>query len=417
MKKGKLFILLLLPLAILKAQPFDELALTPPMGWNSWNKFGCDVSESLIMDMADALVESGMKEAGFEYVVIDDCWQVGRDSAGYIIADPIRFPNGIKYVADYVHALGLKFGIYSCAGSKTCQGRPGSRGFQEQDAKTYADWDVDYLKYDWCYNQGQDAETAYKTMSDALKECGRPIVFSICEWGSNEPWLWGNGIGHLWRTTHDIKNSFNGKMNVLRLGVLDIIDRQADLWPYAGPGHWNDPDMLEVGNKGLSHEENISHFSMWAMLAAPLIAGNDLRNMKKEVKEILTNSEVIKVDQDSLGEQAFKFIDRGKHEIWVKFLSNNELAVCFLNRSRIPWLTTFNWKNEDIIHKYCVSFNEQAYTIRNLWKHKETGTTDELFIREIPGHGVLMLRLSPLIKDKLSTNSDLNQEPDKFILK
>ncbi len=400
MKKKILLNLLLLPLITItvQGQTFEELAPTPPMGWNSWNNFGCNVSESLIMDIADALVESGMRNAGYQYVVIDDCWQVGRDSAGNILADPIRFPNGMKYLADYIHALDLKFGIYSCAGTKTCQGRPGSRGYEERDAKQYAAWGVDYLKYDWCSNGGQDAKTAYQTMSDALKVCGRPVVFSICEWGTNNPWLWGQGIGHLWRTTYDIKNVYKGKVNVARLGVMNIIDRQVDLWPYAGPGNWNDPDMLEVGNKRLNHEENITHFSMWAMLAAPLMAGNDLNNMKKEVRNILTNKEVIAIDQDPRGEQAIKFKDMGKHEIWVKLLSDNQLAVCFLNRSRVPWLTGYNWKNEEIIHKDCISFKEQVYTIRDLWKHKEIGTTEDLLIREVPEHGVLMLLLKPIQK-------------------
>ena len=187
---------------------FNALAQTPPMGWNSWNKFGCNVSEQLIKEMADAMIATGMKDAGYEYLVIDDCWQVGRDEEGNIQVDPKRFPNGMKALADYVHAKGLKMGIYSCAGSETCQGRPGSRGYQFQDARTYAAWGIDYLKYDWCSNEGQKAEAAYRTMSDALKACGRPIVFSICEWGENEPWKWGKGIGHLWRITPDIRDCY-----------------------------------------------------------------------------------------------------------------------------------------------------------------------------------------------------------------
>jgi len=333
-----LLFLCFISLGTVYAQEFEDLAPTPPMGWNSWNHFGCDVSETLIMEMADAMVASGMKDAGYEYVVIDDCWQTGRDENGNIIPDPERFPSGMKALADYIHSLGLKFGLYSCAGSRTCQGRPGSRGYQFQDARTYAEWGVDYLKYDWCSNEGQNARAAYKTMSDALKACGRPIVFSICEWGSNKPWEWARGIGHLWRTTPDIRNIFKGEINWGGLGIVNIIDAQADLWRYAGPGHWNDPDMLEVGNKGLTREENIAHFSMWAMLAAPLMAGNDLRNMDGEIKKILTNREVIAVNQDPLGNQAIRFLDMGEREIWVKFLENDELAVCFLNRDEIPWV-------------------------------------------------------------------------------
>ncbi|MFZ5942066.1 MAG: glycoside hydrolase family 27 protein [Bacteroidota bacterium] len=391
-----ILLLSLICLSSLFSQSFEELAPTPPMGWNSWNKFGCNVSEALIMEMADAMVESGMRDAGYTYIVIDDCWQTGRDSAGNIIPDPERFPNGMKYLADYVHSQGLKFGLYSCAGSKTCQGRPGSRGYQFQDARQYAAWGVDYLKYDWCYDEGQEAKSSYKTMSDALKECGRPIVFSICEWGANKPWEWGAGIGHLWRTTADIRDIYQGQINWGGLGVLDIIDKQVDLWPYAGPGHWNDPDMLEVGNPGLNHEENITHFSMWAMLAAPLMAGNDLRNMNKEVKEILTNKEVIALNQDPRGEQAIKFLDMGEKEIWVKLLADGELAVCFMNRTEEAWDLAYNWKGLNIYHKGAVYFSKQAYAIRDLWKHRDMGTTDEILKTAIPAHGVLLVRLKPV---------------------
>lgn len=294
---------------------FNALAQTPPMGWNSWNKFGCNVSEQLIKEMADAMIATGMKDAGYEYLVIDDCWQVGRDEEGNIQVDPKRFPNGMKALADYVHAKGLKMGIYSCAGSETCQGRPGSRGYQFQDARTYAAWGIDYLKYDWCSNEGQKAEAAYRTMSDALKACGRPIVFSICEWGENEPWKWGKGIGHLWRITPDIRDCYQCVFDWGGVGVLDIIDKMADLYPYAGPGHWNDAEMLEVGNGGMTRDEYITHFSMWCMLAAPLMSGNDLRNMDKETIEILTNKEVIAINQDKKGEQARRFMDMGEKEI------------------------------------------------------------------------------------------------------
>lgn len=291
---------------------FDSLAQTPPMGWNSWNKFGCDVSEKLMKEMADAMVESGMKDAGYEYIVIDDCWQIGRDSLGNIIPDPERFPNGMKALADYIHSKGLKLGIYSCAGSYTCQGRPGSRGYQFQDARQYAAWGIDYLKYDWCSNEGQNARAAYQTMSDAIKISGRPIVFSICEWGENEPWKWGKGIGHMWRVTPDIRDCYQCKFDWGGVGVLDIIDIMADLYPYAGPGHWNDAEMLEVGNGGMNKEEYKTHFSMWCMLATPLMAGNDLRKMDADTKEILTNKEVIAVNQDKLGEQARRFMDMGE---------------------------------------------------------------------------------------------------------
>ncbi|MGE4585918.1 MAG: glycoside hydrolase family 27 protein [Mangrovibacterium sp.] len=374
-----------------KAQP----ALTPPMGWNSWNKFGCNINEKLIREMAYRLVESGMRDAGYEYLVIDDCWQTGRDSLGNILADPEKFPSGMKALGDYIHSLGLKFGIYSCAGSKTCQGRPGSRGYQFQDARTYASWGVDYLKYDWCFNEGQDPQAAYKTMSDALKASGRPIVFSICEWGESKPWTWGEGTGHLWRTTADIRDCFRCEFDWGGLGVLDIIDRQAELWPYAGPGHWNDPDMLEVGNGGMTSWEYKTHFSMWAMLAAPLMAGNDLSRMDEQTLTILLNADVIAVDQDSLGMQARKFMDMGEHEIWARPLGGSQAAVCFLNRTNQPWELNHNWKKQTMYFLSEIKLNRQIYTVYDLWNHRDIGNTEEPLKQQIPPHGVLMVRLVP----------------------
>ncbi|WP_374048156.1 glycoside hydrolase family 27 protein [uncultured Parabacteroides sp.] len=374
---------------------FNSLAQTPPMGWNSWNKFGCNVSESLLKEIADAMVTSGMKDAGYEYIVIDDCWQVGRDEQGNIQVDSVRFPSGMKVLADYIHGKGLKLGIYSCAGSYTCQGRPGSRGYQFQDARQYAAWGVDYLKYDWCSNEGQKAEAAYRTMSDALKASGRPIVFSICEWGENEPWTWGKGIGHLWRVTADIRDCYQCKFDWGGVGVLDIIDIMAELYPYAGPGHWNDAEMLEVGNGGMTHDENITHFSMWCMLATPLMAGNDLRKMDTETREILTNKEAIAVNQDSLGQQARRFMDMGEKEIWAKPLANGELAVCFLNRTEQVWKLDHDWKRQTIYFANDVNIHKQEYVVRDLWQHKDLGTTKEHTKYDIPGHGVLMVRLSP----------------------
>lgn len=376
-----------------QAQKFEDLAKTPPMGWNSWNKFGCNVSEKLLMEVADALVASGMRDAGYEYIVIDDCWQVGRDENGNIEVDTAHFPNGLKFLGDYIHDKGLKFGIYSCAGSKTCQGRPGSRGYQFQDARQYAEWGVDYLKYDWCSNEGQKAEAAYKTMSDALKECGRPIVLSICEWGENEPWKWGKGIGHMWRISPDIRDCYQCLFDWGGVGVLDIIDKQADLYAYAGPGHWNDSEMLEVGNGRMTRDEYITHFSMWSMLASPLMAGNDIRKMDKETKEILTNAEVIAVNQDAKGEQARRFMDMGDHEIWAKPLANGEVAVCFMNRTDHVWNLNHDWKGNAMYFVSDVKISKQAYTVRDLWQHKEIGTTDKNTVYDIPAHGVLMVRL------------------------
>ncbi len=263
----------------------------------------------MIKSMADAMVKSGMKDAGYQYVNIDDCWQVSRDANGNIVADPQRFPHGMKAVGDYIHSLGLKFGVYSDAGSKTCAGRPGGLGHEYQDALQYAAWGVDYLKYDWCNTTTQDAKASYANIRAALDASGRAIVLSICEWGTAKPWLWGEEVGgNLWRTTGDIKDRWGGPEkwpdgSCCSNGVLGILDQQVGLQSYAGPGHWNDPDMLEVGNGGMTDTEYRSHFSLWAILAAPLIAGNDLRDMRPEIHDILTNKEVIAVDQDAMGRE------------------------------------------------------------------------------------------------------------------
>jgi|GEM_PF-335779 len=325
MKKLMFLTLALLIGAGAVAQKFPNLAKTPPMGWNSWNKYHCDVSETLIMQMADAMVSSGMKDAGYEYIVIDDCWQVSRDENGEIVPDKERFPHGMKYVADYVHSKGLKFGIYSSAGTVTCQRRPGGFGHEYQDARTYARYGVDYLKYDWCGSTTQDARSSYTNMRNALFAAGRPIVFSICEWGQSKPWEWAGDVGHLWRTTGDISDNWNSMLGIFR--------QQRDLARYAGPGRWNDPDMLEVGNGGMTTEEYRTHFSLWCMLASPLMAGNDLANMSADTKAILMNKEMIAIDQDTLGRQATIYRDNGDYQIWVKGLANNEKAVCLLNTS------------------------------------------------------------------------------------
>jgi alpha-galactosidase len=307
-----------------------ELARTPPMGWNSWNKFGCNVSEQLIRETADALVATGMKDAGYQYVVIDDCWQVSRDARGVIVPDAQRFAGGMKALADYVHSKGLKFGLYSDAGAKTCEGRPGSNGYEDVDARQYAAWGVDYLKYDWCSTDGVDPKIAYPTMRDALRKAGRSIVFSMCEWGRSQPWTWARGVGHLWRTTGDIGPTWQS--------FVRLLDQQVDLYKFAGPGGWNDPDMLEVGNGALTAAENRAHFSLWCLLASPLIAGNDVRQMPPEVRDVLMNKDVIAIDQDALGAQGRRIrrddLGRGASvEIWAKKLQDGGYAVALLNRS------------------------------------------------------------------------------------
>jgi alpha-galactosidase len=396
MKKSLLVLISLFVFFSASSQKFDQLAKTPPMGWNSWNKYHCDVSEELILRMADAMVASGMKDAGYEYIVIDDCWQVSRDENGEIIADPERFPHGMKYVADYVHSKGLKFGIYSCAGKLTCQKRPGGLGHEYQDARTYARYGVDYLKYDWCNSSTQDAKSSYANMRDALYTAGRPIVFSICEWGSNKPWEWAGEVGHLWRTTGDIGDNWNSMIN--------IFNQQKDLSRYAGPGRWNDPDMLEVGNGGMTTEEYKTHFSLWCMLAAPLMAGNDLQNMSAETKAILLNKEVIALDQDTLGRQATCYRDNGDYQIWVKPLANNEKAVCLLNKSDEKKSVLVDFALLAQIRSFFRSaggggrpgsmtpLTIDNYRVRDLWEHKDITLKETSLYIELAPHSVKLYR-------------------------
>ena len=380
----------------LNAQKFDDLAKTPPMGWNSWNKFSCNIDETIIKEVADAMVSNGMKDAGYEYIVIDDCWQIDRDKEGNIIADPKRFPSGMKALADYVHSKGLKFGLYSDAGTLTCQGRPGSRGYEFQDARTYASWGVDYLKYDWCSHGKQTTEPSYITMRDALYKAGRPIVFSICEWGKSKPWEWAGEVGHLWRTTSDIINCFDCNVYWGGIGVIQIIDLQTEIRKYSGPGHWNDPDMLEIGNGALSPDENKTHFAMWCMLSAPLMAGNDIRNMPKDIGDILTNKELININQDPKGIPALRWKVEGNIEMWIKPLVNNNYAICFLNRSTQPYELSYNLEGLSIGEndfdrvEYKI---DKSYKMRDLWSHKNIGMVNDRIKYSIPGHGVLILKL------------------------
>ena len=366
----------------------NGLARTPPMGWNSWNKFGCKVSEDLIRGVADQMVSTGMKDAGYQYVVIDDCWQVARDAQGNIQIDTTNFPHGMKAVADYVHSKGLKFGMYSDAGTKTCEGRPGGRGYEYQDARQYAAWGVDYLKYDWCSHSTQNSEASYATMSDALKLSGRPIVFALCEWGSTKPWLWARDIGNLWRSTGDITDKWDNQKPNESLGVVQIVDLQVGLDGYAGPGHWNDPDMLEVGNGGMTTTEYRSHFSMWCLFAAPLLAGNDLRSMTPEIKDILTNKEVIAVDQDSLGLEGRRVHKEGDSEVWSRQLADGSRAVVLLNRSSQERSIQAMWTD--------LGYPDHASAaVRDLWAHRDLGKSTGSFSATVPSHGVVMVRVTP----------------------
>jgi len=403
MKKLLLVIFVLATVSV-SAQKFQDLAMTPPMGWNSWNKFQCNVSEILIKEAADEMVSTGMRDAGYQYIVIDDCWQIKRDSMGFIVADPERFPSGIKALADYVHLKGLKLGIYSCAGTKTCAGRPGGRGHEFQDAYIYAKWGVDYLKYDWCSSDGQDQKESYRLMSQMLKEAGHPIVFSLCEWGGSKPWEWASEVGHLWRTTGDIANCFDCEQKhsgYSNWGVTKILDMQIDMRQYAGPGHWNDPDMLQVGNGGMTVNEDRAHFSMWCMLAAPLMAGNDLKNMSSQTHDILTNIDAIDIDQDTKGIQGFKYKSEEGLEIWLKPLSAGDWAVCFLNRSVDIKTIDFDWiknKINDEFSKRILNASVETFKIKDVWTKKELGDTQKPLKAVVLSHDVLLLRLS-LVKN------------------
>ncbi|HWH03071.1 MAG TPA: glycoside hydrolase family 27 protein [Gemmatimonadales bacterium] len=362
--------------------PLDNgLARTPPMGWNSWNHFACDVSDRLIRETADAMVSSGMKDAGYRYVIIDDCWQVARTKDGTIVADSVRFPNGIKALADYVHSKGLKFGIYTDAGTETCQGRPGTLGHEAQDARTYASWGVDYVKEDWCHASGLDAPTQYAKFRDGLAAAGRPIVLSLCEWGYNQPWNWAPKVGNLWRTTDDISDSWSS--------MLGNLDQSAQHPTAAGPGAWNDPDMLEVGNGGMTDDEYRAHFSLWAIQAAPLIAGNDLRSMSAETKTILENAEVIAVDQDSLGVQGVNVWEPTPEiQVWAKPLADGSAAAVLLNRAGVSTAITAPF------HR--LGLRADSGAVRDLWGHADKGHFRAEYTVTVPPHAVVMIRVTPV---------------------
>jgi alpha-galactosidase len=367
--------------------PKPNLAATPPMGWNSWNKFGCEIDEAMVHRQADAMVSSGLAAAGYQYIVIDDCWQASRDTHGNIVADARRFPAGIKALADYVHSKGLKFGLYSDAGVLTCGGRPGSAGREFQDAAQYAAWGVDYLKYDWCATGTRDAEAAYTIVAKALRESGRDVVLSICEWGTSHPERWAPAVGHLWRTTGDIYDTWQGHRD-WSSGMVDILDLQAEAWRNSGPNRWNDPDMLEVGNGGMTTTEYESHFSLWAMLAAPLIAGNDLSTMAAGTQRILANRDVIAVDQDTLGMQGRRIWKQGDLEIWARPLQGGDQAVVLFNRGAQPAPMRVTW----------AQLNLPAHAkarVRDLWTHLVSDGVRDSTGGTVASHGVLMLRVTP----------------------
>jgi alpha-galactosidase len=372
--------------------PPQAVALTPPMGWNSWNYFAERVDDKGVRAAADQIVSTGMKDAGYIYVNIDDTWEGKRDASGVLHTNS-KFPD-MKALADYVHSKGLKIGIYSGPGTKTCGGYEGSLGHEEQDAKMYAEWGFDYLKYDLCSfipdvmekqapndkaAQMRIMVAAYDKMSKALKATGRPIVLSLCQYGWDSVWEWAPALGgNLWRTTGDISPDWDR--------IYAILSEQAGLASYAGPGHWNDPDMLEVGNGKLSMEENRAHFSMWAMLAAPLLAGNDLTTMKPEIKAILTNRDVIAIDQDPLGHQARHAYSKGEVEVWARDLQGGGIAIAILNAGDNVYST----------HPFHLNLTGLGFmgpqTAKNLWTGETLTLTDQQAF-ELPSHDVLLLRI------------------------
>ena len=376
-----------------QAHATQLVAQTPPMGWNSWNYFADKVDDKGVRAAADEIVASGMRDAGYVYVNIDDTWEGERDANGVLHTNS-KFPD-MKALADYVHSKGLKLGIYSGPGPKTCAGYEGSLGHEEQDAKMYAEWGIDYLKYDLCSfipavmqkqapsdkaAQMRLMHEAYDKMGKALKATGRPIVYSLCQYGWDAVWEWAPSLGgNLWRTTGDISPHWDR--------IYALLEQQAGLEKYAGPGHWNDPDMLEVGNGKLSLAENRAHFSMWAMLAAPLLAGNDLPNMKPEIKDILTNRDVIALDQDPLGKQASRIYSEGEVEVWTKPLTGGALAIAVLNAGDNRYSThPFHLD----LAKLGLHGTQRA---KDLWAKKDVELSQNMPL-EIAGHDVLLVRIA-----------------------
>jgi alpha-galactosidase len=358
----------------------SQLAKTPPMGWNSWNHFAEKINSRTVRAQADAMVSSSMKDAGYIYINIDDTWEGKRDDKGFL--HPNEKFRDMKALADYVHGKGLKLGIYSSPAAKTCAGYEGSLGHEEQDAQTYADWGIDYLKYDWCQSTGtvEQMKAAYTRMRDALKKTGRPIVFSLCQYGWGNVWEWGESVGgNLWRTTGDIEDNFE---SMSRIGFA-----QSGHERYAGPGHWNDPDMLEVGNGGMNEDEYRTHFSLWSILAAPLIAGNDLSTMTPFTLDMMTNKEVIAVDQDPLGRQGYPVVQEGPFEVWMKPMQDGTVVVGLFNRSK---------EQDRMTVKFAHLGLSGSSAVRDLWLHKDAGTFSDSFSAYVPAHGVVLVRLKSL---------------------
>lgn len=385
--------------AQVKSSDGKLLAPTPPMGWMTWNYFADNISEQVIREIADAMVSTGMAKAGYDHIFIDDGWQGGRDNKNNIIPDPQKFPSGIKALADYLHSKGIKLGIYSDAAPLTCTSYTGSLHFEDQDAKVFASWGIDYLKYDYCGAPSDSiiAKIRYKAMADALRKSGRDIVFSVCEWGERKPWLWAaKSGGQLWRTTADVRDKWKKRPDEkCGEGIIDIVDVNAGLSQYSGPGHWNDPDMLvtglygkkgpsgDCGGIGCNDTEYQSQMSLWAIMDAPLIATNDLRNMNEATKRILLNEDVIAVNQDALGKQAVRKINSNGWNVFVKPLSKGDYAVAILNRSDSAKVFNIEFRELELNDKY---------EIKDLWKHKVIGKSKK-YEGEVQSHETKMFRL------------------------
>ncbi len=370
-----------IPPPALHPVPANGLARTPPMGWNSWNHFAGKIDDKTVREIADAMVRNGMKDAGYIYVNIDDTWQGTRDAQGNIRPNE-KFPD-MKALSDYVHSKGLKLGIYSGPGTRTCAGFEGSYGHETQDARTYASWGIDYLKYDWCsagkIYQDADMQGVYQKMGDALHGTGRPIVYSLCQYGRDAVWEWGAAVsGNLWRTTGDISDNWDS--------MIGILMHQTGLEQWAGSGHWNDPDMLEIGNGGMSADEYRTHMSLWCILAAPLLAGNDLRDVSRETLDILENREVVAVDQDSLGQQGHRMVLDSAHGVWVKPLAGGAHAVALVNLSDAPATLAVHWKD--------LGLNGPMH-VRDLWSHTDLGVQADGFSGKAPAHGTVLIKVAP----------------------
>ena len=356
----------------------NGVGLTPPMGWNSWNKFACNIDETLIKQTADALISTGLAAKGYQYVNLDDCWQISRDSNNFIQEDKVKFPSGMKGLADFIHQKGLKFGVYSDAGFYTCQKRPGSLGFEENDAQSYASWGVDYLKLDNCFNDGSSPRLRYPRMTAALNKTGRPIFFYMCEWGVEDPATWSKDVGNSWRTTGDISDNWSS--------FVGILDQQVGLEQYAGPGHWNDPDMLEVGNGGMTYNEYKAHFALWSLLKAPLLIGCDLVNIAQETLDLLGNEEIISVNQDKLGVQGKRVAKNGDLEVWAGPLANGDVAAVLFNRGSGTSTISLDFGT--------AGFKGASAKVRDLLAKKDLGVSQGKFDASVESHSAVMVRLS-----------------------